>query len=288
MSQPRQQVVLITGASAGFGLATAKLLAQRGFSVFGTSRHPDQFSEIAAQNGFTMLELDVRSDESARACVQAVHAQAGRIDVLINNAGITIFGALEEFTLDQARAQFETNFFGAARMVNAVLPIMRNQGGGKIINISSLGGLIGTPGEGYYCASKHALEGYSAALRQEVRAFNIDVSVIGPGFFKTEIARTAQAAANPLPVYDGLRERVSRFLYESVEHGADPANVARLILHIIESKHPRLRYGAGFDGVWLARLLPFIPRRLGEPVLRKVLGVEDSFLYRWQSRKWNK
>lgn len=279
-----KQVVLITGASAGFGLATAKLLAQRGFSVFGTSRRPQQNRELAAQNGFTMLELDVRSDASARVCVETVCLQAGRIDVLVNNAGIVIFGALEEITLDEAQAQFETNFFGVARMVNAVLPVMRDQGGGKIINISSLGGIIGTPGEGYYSASKHALEGYTTALRQEVKAFNIDVSLVGPGFFKTAIARAAQSAANPLPIYEAMRGRTSRYLRHHVEHGADPNLAAWVVLDIIESEHPRLRYGAGIDGVWLARLLPFIPRWLGEPVLRKVMGVEDSWLYRWLMR----
>jgi NAD(P)-dependent dehydrogenase (short-subunit alcohol dehydrogenase family) len=232
-----------------------------------------------------MLELDVRSDDSAQACIEAVQSQAGCIDVLVNNAGIVIFGALEELTIDEARAQFETNFFGVARMVNAVLPVMRRQSGGKIINISSLGGIIGTPGEGFYSASKHALEGYTTALRQEVKAFNIDVSLVGPGFFKTDIALAAQAAANPLPIYDAMRGRTSRYIRQHVEHGADPVELARVVLKIIESKHPRLRYGAGFDGVWLARLLPFIPLWLGEPLLRKVMGVEDSWLYRWLMRE---
>jgi len=288
MTQRGQQVVLVTGASVGFGLATAKLLAQRGFSVFGTSRRPDQHRELALQNGFTMLELDVRSDESARACVEAVQSQAGHIDVLVNNAGIVIFGPLEELSIDEARAVFETNFFGVARMVNAALPVMRQHGGGQIINVSSLGGLIGTPGEGYYSASKHALEGYTMALRQEVKAFNIDVSLVGPGFFKTDIAHAAQPAALKLPVYDGMRERLSRYLRHNVENGADPTILAWLILDIIKSDNPRWRYGAGVDGVWLARLLPFIPRTLGEPLLRKVMGVEDGFLYRWLSRDWGK
>src|SRR5690606_35507590 len=159
------KVVLITGASSGLGRATARLLAERGYRVFGTSRRPPA---DAPTGGVEPLALDVCADASVAACVQTVLARAGRIDALINNAGYELGGALEEATLEEAQRQFETNFFGAVRMIRAVLPAMRRQGGGRIVNVSSLAGLAPVPFLGLYSASKFALEGYSEALRHEV------------------------------------------------------------------------------------------------------------------------
>ncbi len=158
-----QKVVLITGASSGFGQAAASLLARNGFIVFGTSRQPDRGNP----DGYKMLRLDVCSDDSVNACIQILMEQAGRLDVLINNAGYGLGGAVEETAIHEAKSQFETNFFGTARMVRAVLPIMRKQGGGQNINVSSLAGLMGVPFRGFYSASKYAVEGYTEALRQD-------------------------------------------------------------------------------------------------------------------------
>src|SRR2546422_6503660 len=172
------QTVLVTGASSGIGQATAQLLAERGHRVFGTTRKPG----AAQASGFTMVGLDVRSDDSVRGCVDQVLSQAGRLDVLVNNAGYTLMGAAEETSVAEAKAQFETNFFGVVRMVNAVLPGMRAAGAGKIINISSLAGNTAIPFSAFYSATKFALEGYSESLWYEVSPFGISVSLVEPGF----------------------------------------------------------------------------------------------------------
>jgi short-subunit dehydrogenase len=177
-----QKVVLITGASSGVGQSTAQLLSQRGYKVFGTSRNPASAETIPTVE---MLALDVRADDSVAACVKAVSSQVGQLDVLVNNAGYELAGALEELSLDEAKTQFETNFFGVVRMVKAVLPLMRQHKHGQIINISSLSGLTPIPFMGLYSASKFALEGYTEALRLEVKPFNLKVSLIEAGFLKT-------------------------------------------------------------------------------------------------------
>src|SRR5262245_58411020 len=165
-----QKVVLITGASSGVGHTTARLLSQSGYRVFGTSRNP---GGAEATPGVATLALDVCSDDSVAACVKAVVADAGRIDVLVNNAAYELAGAAEETTIDEAKAQFETNFFGVVRMVKAVLPSMRRQKHGRIVNVSSLSGVSSIPFMGMYSASKFALEGFSEALQLEVSPFNI-------------------------------------------------------------------------------------------------------------------
>jgi NAD(P)-dependent dehydrogenase (short-subunit alcohol dehydrogenase family) len=177
MSTP--QVALVTGASSGFGLVTACLLAENGFAVFGTSRRmmPD-----AA--GVAMRQLDVTAPESITHCVQDILATAGRIDLLVNNAGQTHASFLEETPLAAARQVFETNFWGVVGVTNAVLPTMRARRCGRIINVSSLAGLIGAPGQGFYAASKHALEGYTETLQTEVASFNIAVSLVEPRFLR--------------------------------------------------------------------------------------------------------
>jgi len=177
-----QKIVLITGASSGVGQSTARLLSKEGHGVFGTCRNPARAEAIPSVE---MLALDVCSDESVVACVKAVAARAGRIDVLVNNAAYELSGAAEEISLAEAKAQFETNFFGVIRMVKAVLPIMRRQKQGQIINIGSLAGVSSIPFMGFYSASKFALEGFTEALRLEVEPFNIHVSLTEAGFLKT-------------------------------------------------------------------------------------------------------
>ncbi|MGC8873617.1 MAG: SDR family NAD(P)-dependent oxidoreductase, partial [Chloroflexia bacterium] len=161
MGNAEKPVVLITGASSGIGLACARYLADRGYRVFGTSRHP----EACPPEPFPMIQMDVCDDASVLRGVEAVRERAGRIDVLVNNAGIGYGGAIEDTSLEEAHRQFETNFFGALRLCRAVLPIMRAQGSGLIVNMSSIGGLIGLPFQGLYSATKFALEGMSEALR---------------------------------------------------------------------------------------------------------------------------
>src|SRR5262249_40168326 len=197
-----QRVVLITGASSGVGQATARLLAQRGCRVFGTSRKPEK---AEALSGVELLALDVREDDSVRACVEVVVRRGGRLDVLINNAGHELAGALEELSPEEARGQFETNFFGVVRMINAVLPLMRRLKRGHIVNVSSLSGLSPIPFLGMYSASKFALEGYTEALRHEVKPFNIRVSLAEPAFLRTTMMEHRQVGGSRFPEYDPWR-----------------------------------------------------------------------------------
>ena len=189
------QTVLVTGASSGIGQVIAQLLTERGYTVYGTSRKPTG----------TLVPLDVRSDDSVRACLDRV----GKIDVLVNNAGYTLMGSAEETSIEEAKGQLETNFFGVVRMVNAVLPAMRKAGAGKIINVGSLAGITAIPFGAFYTASKFALEGYSEALWHELRPLGINVTLIEPGFVHTPIGEKTQIAAKPLSAYDGVRQRAT-------------------------------------------------------------------------------
>lgn len=248
------KVILITGASRGIGLASATLLSQRGHRVFGTSRTPDQYDVT----GFDLLPLDVRDSESVNRCVHEVVERAGRIDVLINNAGFTLSGAVEEATVEDAQRLFDTNFFGVIRMTNAILPHMRQARSGRIINIGSLAGLVGVPYLGIYAASKFALEGYTISLRYELRSFGIYASLIDPGDFSTGIV--TDIPANPVKDYDGIRERTNAIHDSNVRYGPKPDPVARAVLKAVEARMPGVRYtvtyGEQYWVPWMRRLLP--------------------------------
>ncbi len=249
------KVVLITGASSGIGQETAELLARSGHTVFGTSRNPSR--QETAQS-FTLLPLDVHSETSVRRCVDSVIDRAGRIDVLINNAGYVISGGVEEISMEQAGNVFETNFFGIMRMCQAVLPSMRRLGRGRIINISSLAGLTPIPFCGLYNASKFALEGLTESLRYELRPLNILVSLVEPGFVRTGLVHSAQVCANPLPVYEAARQRAWARVCLHEESGLEPHKVAETVLKIVGSKNPKLRYplGKGLIYYRLRRIMP--------------------------------
>ena len=214
-----EKITLVTGASTGIGRATAALLARRGYRVFGTSRKPQE----SPGPYFRMLVLDVRSDESVRACVEQVLAEAGRIDLLVNNAGYAHVDPLEETSLAEARAVFETNFFGLVRVTNAVLPSMRGRRQGRIINLSSIAGLAGVPGEGFYSATKFAVEGYSEALRYEVEPLGIRVILVEPGLFKTAFRGSITTSNRPIADYAALAESIRRLYKEGQAIGADPS-----------------------------------------------------------------
>lgn len=247
-----QKVVLVTGASSGIGQATAELLAAHGFTVFGTSRTP-----IQNKRSYTWLPLDVRSDDSVQAAVQSLLAQAGRIDVLVNNAGYAQFGAIEESNVAEAQAQFDTNLFGVIRMVKAVLPVMRKQGSGHIINVSSIVGHIAAPYGGLYSASKFALEGLSESLSAEVRQFGVSVSLVEPSYVNTPLV--AQPPTNLIADYTAGRQIAQQSLATNAKQGLEPDAVARVILRVAATSRPRLRYPVGRDGetaLLLQRLLP--------------------------------
>jgi len=252
MKSPAKKVILVTGVSSGIGRATAQVLAQAGHIVYGTSRRVDTLTPI---DGVKPLSLDVRDDASVKQCIAAVHAEAGRLDVLVNNAGVTVFGAVEELTIEEAYALFETNFFGVVRTSLAALPIMRAQGAGRIINVGSIAGFLPTPFETMYGASKHAIEGFSESLHYEVEPFGVQVVIIEPGFIRTAMDRNYLEAAARIEAYSAVRRKVIEATNESTRKGADPEMVGRIILRAIRAKRPKLRYLAGWDalGTRLAR-----------------------------------
>jgi NAD(P)-dependent dehydrogenase (short-subunit alcohol dehydrogenase family) len=270
---PNQRVVLITGASSGVGQSAARLLSEREYKVFGTSRNPARVERIP---GVEMLPLDVRSDESARACVEAVLGRSGQLDVLINNAGYELAGAVEELTSEETRAQFETNFFGVIRMVNAVLPFMRRQRRGHIINVSSLSGLSPIPFLGLYSASKFALEGYTEALRHEVKPFNIRVSMTEAGFLKTPMMNNRQVASNRTTDYDPWRQRALDAIRAYEDSGPGPEVVAETLLEIVSSNTPRLRYLIGPQAKSVARLRRFLPAGMYEQGVRRTFSLDKA------------
>lgn len=255
-----KKVVLITGASSGLGRACAAHLVTQGFTVFGTSRQP-----VEMPTGVQPIALDVTNDVSVEQAVTAVLKKAPHIDVLVNNAGMGIAGSIEETTIEEAKRQFEVNFFGVMRLCQQVIPLMRAQGNGRIINISSLAGTIGLPFQGLYSASKFAMEGLSEALRLEVVAFGIQVILIQPGDFRTRFtaSRKVVAAAADSPVYGTRFQRVLQNYVAGENNGADPRLVADLLHHIILAGSPRFRYRVG---AWSQRLFvglrPFLPDKL--------------------------
>jgi NAD(P)-dependent dehydrogenase (short-subunit alcohol dehydrogenase family) len=256
---PEKKVALVTGASSGFGLLTAERLAVKGFRVFGTSRNPQAMLQAPSVE---MLELDVRSDESVASCIERVTGLASRVDLLVNNAGREHASFIEETALEHARDIFETNFWGTVRVTNAVLPGMRKRRSGQIINVGSLAGLMGVPGQGFYSASKFALEGYTETLRIELGPFQIHVSLIEPGFFKTNLHSDMLIGSHLSRDYDGLRPAVTSAITNAIVNGDDPHRVAHVIAEVAGSASPRLRYRVGSDAVWLPRLKAMLPHSL--------------------------
>ncbi len=269
-----KKVALVTGVSSGIGRATASLLSDRGFRTFGTLRETSQVSGLPP--GLEVVRLDVREEESVRSCVRTVLDQAGRIDALVNNAGYTLVGSLEETSIEEAKQIFETNFFGVLRMCQAVLPIMRKQEYGRIANISSVLGFLPAPYQGIYAASKHALEGYSESLDHEVRQFGIRVSVVEPGFTRTSIGQNGQLVGQPLGAYASERNRVLEAIKESIAKGEHPVRVASVVLDALTSRYPRLRYPAGREARFLSRLRRFAPSRLLDKGLRKEFRLDAA------------
>ena len=236
------RVVLITGASSGFGRETARILLGRGFKVYGTSRNP---SAKPQEPDVGMIALDVDSDNSIQSGVKELLEETGRLDVLVNNAGYVLTGGAEERSIAEAKAQFETDFFGHVRMTKAVLPTMRKQGSGQIVNISSIAAILPVPFEGYYAAAKAALLAWSEALPHEVKSLGIKVSVVEPGFFKTNLGHTRKIAKYTIRDYDELRRRAIATLDDDFENGADPRLVGETVLRIIASKNPKHEYAVG-------------------------------------------
>lgn len=243
------RVALVTGASSGIGAATARRLARAGLTVYGAARRLDRLAELAA-DGVRAVELDVTSDDSMTAAIDHVLSEAGRIDVLVNNAGYGSYGAIEDVPMAEARRQIEVNLFGLARMIQLVVPGMRGRGGGTIVNITSIGGKITTPLGGWYHASKFAVEGLSDALRTELAPFGIDVVVIEPGGIATEWGDIAMESAKAASGDGAYAERVAAASAAMegpiAQRGSDPDVVARTIERAVTAGRPRTRYAVGF------------------------------------------
>lgn len=232
------KVVLITGASSGFGQATAKHLAKKGYKVYGTSR-----KEMTDKN-INMLKMDVCNSQSIAEAVNHILEEEDRIDVLINNTGMGIGGCIELATDEEIALQMNTNFMGMANMCKAVLPIFRKQRSGKIINISSIGGVMGLPYQGFYSASKFAIEGYSEALAAEMKGMGIRVVLVEPGDFATNFTSNRKNSDLTLKNFDYNRSfnRVLKIIEKEENGGLEPIVLAKRIEKIIEKKNPRFRY----------------------------------------------
>jgi NAD(P)-dependent dehydrogenase (short-subunit alcohol dehydrogenase family) len=265
------KIALVTGASSGIGEATAQRLATAGYTVYGTSRR----GADAVRRSFEMLPLDVTSDESVEAVVRDVMRLGGRIDLLVNNAGFSIAPAgAEESSLEQARSIFDTNFFGIVRMTRAVVPHMRRQGGGRIINIGSVLGFLPAPYMALYAATKHAIEGYSESLDHELRTRGIRVSVIEPGYTKTQFDAHLLEADSKLDEYREVRAAVGKRLQEAVADAEEPGIVAAVVLQAAAAARPKLRYTAGRVASRLWWLRRFAPAGVMDAGIRKNLRLE--------------
>ena len=265
------KIALVTGASSGIGEATAERLAMAGYKVYGTSRR----GADAGQRSFEMLPLDVTSDESVKAVVRDVMRLDGRIDLLVNNAGFSIAPAgAEESSIEQARSIFETNFFGIVRMTRAVVPHMRHQGGGRIINIGSVLGFLPAPYMALYAATKHAVEGYSESLDHELRTRGIRVSVIEPAYTKTQFDAHLLEADSKLDEYREARAAVGKRLQEAVAAADEPGIVADVVLQAAAAARPKLRYTAGRVASRLRWLRRFAPAGVMDAGIRKDLRLD--------------
>jgi NAD(P)-dependent dehydrogenase (short-subunit alcohol dehydrogenase family) len=265
MPTPPPPIALVTGASSGIGFATAEALAAAGWRVFGTSRHAD----TAGPRGVEMRVLEVQSDESVAAGVGRVLAEAGRLDLLVNNAGLGHNSLIEETSPAQARYVLETNFWGVVRVTGAALPAMRQQRAGRIIVVGSLAGLIGAVGMAYYSASKFALEGWAEALSYEVAPLGVHVSLVEPGFYKTNMGGAVLTAAHTLSDYDAARASVLATLRRSQAQGGDARQVGQAIARIAHSPRPRLRYRVGAAAAWFPRFHAWLPERVFRYFLRR-------------------
>ncbi|KQZ45315.1 oxidoreductase [Duganella sp. Root1480D1] len=267
MSEPK--VVVVTGVSSGIGRATAEKFAQRGCRVFGTVRAIPSTSPL---DGVELVEMDVRNDASVKQAFQLIVARAGRIDVLVNNAGVTIVGAVEETSTAEAAALFDTNLFGILRTAQAVLPQMRAQRSGRIVNVSSVLGFLPAPYMGLYAASKHAVEGLSESLDHEVRQFGIRVTLVEPSFTRTNLDLNSPHAQSKITDYDRERGLATLAVANSVSGAPEPDSVAGTIVEAALGSWRMRRAPAGQASL-LSKLRRFMPAGPVDASLRKTFGL---------------
>ena len=253
-----QKVALVTGSSSGIGLETALLLARNGFHTYASMRNLEKSKNITQLANkeklpLQVVQLDVNDDRSVKEAIDKVVAENQRIDVLVNNAGYGLFGALEDLSIEEIKAQFETNFFGVVRVTQQVLPVMRKQNNGIIVNIISVGGRIGIPGLSAYHSTKFALEGLSESISYELEPFGIRVVIIEPGVIRTNIINSsiiAKKALDPKSPYFSLMQKLEnnfKSMMENASASSPPEEVAKVILKAVTSESPQLRYTVGND-----------------------------------------
>src|SRR6266702_2537298 len=265
MGKTERGVALVTGTSSGIGLVTAQALRRDGYRVFGTSRKP--MSDTP--DGITMLICDVTDDASVQRVVDEVLSRAGRIDLLVNNAGIGLVGGAEESTPQQAKAVFDVNVFGIMRMTNAVLPVMRHQRKGRIVNLGSILGLVPAPYNALYASTKHAIEGYSESLDHEVRTQGIRVVLVEPGATRTSFEENITRPDRPLAVYDAVRANAERLMREILAKGDAPEIVADTVVKAANATAPKRRYTAGKVAGQVRFIRRFLPESFVDRNLRK-------------------
>ena len=262
-----KQVALVTGASSGIGRVSARALAEAGFAVVGTSRSAARVEPLP---GVTFVDLDVTSDASVEAAVADVIGRFGRVDVLVNNAGLGLAGAAEESSMDQVEALFDTNVFGLIRVTNAVLTHMRGQGSGRVVNISSVLGFLPAPYMAIYAATKHAVEGYTESIDHEVRQHGIRVLLVEPGYTSTDFEANAAWSDRPIPAYDDQRRTAAKILSAAMKDADSPNVVATKVVEAATAARPRGRYPAGSLAARVSLLRRFVPRAAFDKQIRKL------------------
>jgi NAD(P)-dependent dehydrogenase (short-subunit alcohol dehydrogenase family) len=260
--EEQQKVAIVTGSSSGIGYATSLLLARNGFHTYATMRNIGRSAdvqEIAYKERLPLevIQLDVKDDASIRDSIEKVESENERIDVLVNNAGYGLVGAFEDLSVEEIKSQFETIFFGVIRLTQQVLPIMRKQKSGTIVNISSGAGRIGFPGMSAYVSSKFALEGLSESMSYELEPFGIKVVIIEPGVIRTNFKKNSVMSKKSLDnssisPYSSIIQKIDSSISSMVEHATPPEEVAKAILHAAISNNPELRYLVGNDMIMMA------------------------------------
>lgn len=268
MTTHPKRTVLVTGAGSGIGEAIATHLHARGWQVFATMPHVPPSNERPT-DGLIRLPMDVTDEASVRRCVDTVQAHVHRLDAVVNNAGTTLLGAAEETSVDEAQALFNLNLFGTHRVNQAVLPLMRAQRSGRLITISSVVGRIPKPFEAFYVASKHALEGYTETLDQEIRRFGLRAVLIEPGFTYTDIDHNARRAARRLPDYEGHRLFNEDLFHKDILRGSKPLTVAKVVEKALSAKNPQQRYTSGADALMFSLARHLLPDGLFNAGLRQ-------------------
>ena len=248
-----QKVAVVTGSSSGIGFETSLVLARNNFHTYATMRNPEKGAKMRTiQSGenlpIEIIQLDVTSDKSVSHAIQSILSRSGRIDVLVNNAGYGLVGAFEELGMDEIKEQYETNFFGVIRVTQAVIPIMKEQKSGLIVNISSGAGRFGYPGGSAYVSTKFALEGLSESMAYELDRFDIKVTLVEPGFVRTNFSSViAKKSQDPDSEYSKMTEKMAERMEVMRQNASSPELVANVVLEAVTSRNPNLRYLAGKD-----------------------------------------